>query len=188
MAGAGIRIDVNVDDREVQSVLRRLGRAMGDMRPALDEFGAEMELDMQHAFLREQSPDGKPWPRSLRARAVAAGRRDATGTAKTGRDTDQLYGSLTHNAGRDHVEWGAGAGHAAYFHFGARVPAHRITPRRASALRFFAGGKPRFARAVNHPGAVIPPRPIIAFGPPQRRVFRSVMAKWLRRAVRRGAV
>ena len=188
MAGAGIRLDLTVDDREVLSVLRRLGRAAGDMTPAMEEIGGEMVLDAQHAFQREQSPTGQRWPKSLRARARAAGRPDATGTPYTGRDTLQLYDSLTHRAGRDYVEWGSNVRHAAFFHFGARLRPRRIYARRASALRYYVGGRPRFRRWVDFPGAVIPPRPFVGWGPEQRRVVLSVLRRWLRRAVRRGGV
>ena len=185
MAGVGLR--VQVDDREVRSVLRGLRRRLDDMRPVMDEIGGEMVLETQQSFQRESAPDGTRWPRSLRARARAAGRPDATGTPYTGRDTLQLYDSLTHRAGQDYVEWGSSVQHAAHFHFGARLAPRRIYARRASALRYYVGGRPRFRRWVDFPGAVIPPRPFLGFEAGQQRVALSILRRWLRRATRRGS-
>lgn len=48
--------------------------------------------------------------------------------------------------------------YAAIHEFGGQTAPHLILPKKASVLRFEAGGKTVFARKVNHPGSKMPER------------------------------
>lgn len=54
-----------------------------------------------------------------------------------------------------------GIAYAAIHEFGGTTRPHRIEPRNARVLAFNMGGKPAFARFVNHPGSKIPARPYL---------------------------
>lgn len=175
MAGAAIRIDVKVDDREIRAALGRLKRRMTHLRPVLDVIGQKMVTSTLDRFERETGPDGRPWKRSARAR-----REGGQTLTKSGR----LRGSLTHNATDDNVEWGTNVEYAAPHQFGARTPARTIVPRYAKAL-FWPGAR-HPVRSVRHPGSLIPARPFLGLSDDDRRAIEQTISRALRRAVRGG--
>lgn len=178
MAGAGLRIEVRVDDREIRHALRRLRGRLTHMRPVMDEIGQRMVTSTLHRFEVEAGPGGKPWQRSGRAR-----REGGQTLTRTGR----LRGSLTHSADDDSVEWGTNVEYAAIHQFGGRTPARVIRPRYARALRFRGpGGRIVFARSVRHPGSLIPARPFLGLDDDDRRAVVATISRALRRAVSGG--
>lgn len=64
--------------------------------------------------------------------------------------TGRLRRSGRHKVRRNKLTLGWSAPYAGYVEYGTRP--HVIKPRRASALRFVAGGRTVFAKKVNHPG------------------------------------
>lgn len=175
MPGAGIRIDVKVDDREVRAALARLRRRLTNLRPVLDVIGQKMVTSTLRRFETERGPDGRPWKQSARAR-----REGGQTLTKTGR----LRGSLTHNAADDYVEWGTNVEYAPIHQFGGRTPARTIVPRYAKAL-FWPGARHPVSR-VRHPGSLIPARPFLGLDDDDRRAIEQTISRALRRAVSRG--
>lgn len=122
-------IGFGVDARELGEAghwLSEAARRMSDLTPLMDELGGAMVASTQARFEAEKAPDGTPWERS--ARAVHEG-------GQTLRDSNRLYQSITHRAGRQHVAWGTNVIYAAVHQFGAT-----IRPKSANALAFALPG------------------------------------------------
>ncbi len=140
MAEQGIRIKVDASDatRKVAEAAARAERP----RPMFEAIGAALVTSTQRRFELGQSPDGTPWPPSIRATLTGG---------KTLIDTSRLLQSITYEAGDAHVEVGTNVIYAAVHQFGAV-----IRPVAAKALRFVIGGREVFAQA-----AAIPARPFL---------------------------
>ena len=54
-------INIEYDDREVATALRRLVNASTDLTPAMRSIAAALEDSVAEAFASETSPDGVPW-------------------------------------------------------------------------------------------------------------------------------
>jgi phage gpG-like protein len=68
---------------EIQTAIRRLGLAAKDTRKPRALVGEEMLLRTSERFARQVGPDGKPWPKSRRARREGGATLDHTGMLKS---------------------------------------------------------------------------------------------------------
>ncbi len=177
MAGAGVRIDVKWDDREVKAALRALSARLGNMRPVLDEIGARLTSSVIRRFETERGPDGAAWKKSGRARREGG---------QTLTDTGRLRASITHRASRDEVVVGTNALYAAIHQFGGKTPARTIRPKHKKAL--FWPGAAHPVKQVNHPGSVMPARPFLGVDEGDREMILRVIHRALERAMDAGAV
>ena len=179
MAGAGIRITVELDDEQVRSALRRLlaaGEAIDRPGGVLDVIGARLETSTQHRFETETDPDGKPWPPSLRAK-------EEEGQTLT--DTGRLRASITHRLGPGEVAVGTNVVYAAVHQFGGETGPRTIRARNAKALAFPGrGGEIIFRKSVRHPGSKIPRRAFLGLDAGDRAMILETIHARLRRAVR----
>ena len=72
MSGAGVRVDVEYDDREVRAALVRLIARMDDPRPVMDGIGQKLVTSVIHRFENESGRTGRRGsPRSERSRRTA---------------------------------------------------------------------------------------------------------------------
>lgn len=58
---AGARVTLEVDDRQVLSVLDRLIERLGDATPALRDIGEALLNSHRRRFEEQTAPDGTPW-------------------------------------------------------------------------------------------------------------------------------
>lgn len=122
------------------------------------EVGEYLVSATQLRFRHERAPDGKPWPKSIRARAEAG---------QTLRDTRRLERSIAYKAYPDRVDVGTNVPYAAVHQFGAE-----IRPRRAKSLRFRVAGRWAMKRKVT-----IPPRPFLGVSDEDEREIAAIIQK-----------
>ena len=82
-------ITIEYDDREVQAALKRLAASARDMRPAMREIAAALEVEAQRSFERQRSPEGDPWGDLMESTKRARER-----TGKWPRPILQVHGRL----------------------------------------------------------------------------------------------
>ena len=179
MAGAGVRIEVEFDDRDVRRALRRLIAAGQEIdRPGgvLDVIGARLVASVQHRFETETGPGGVPWKPSVRAREEGG---------QTLTDTGRLRASITHRLGPGEVVIGTNVVYAAIHQFGGQTPPRVIRPKHKKALAFTGGGGQKVVRkSVRHPGSKMPARPFLGIDTGDEAVISETILNRLRRAVR----
>lgn len=109
----------------------------------MDVLGAYGVSSTQQRFLDQKDPDGTVWKASHRAK---------TQGGKTLRESNQMFTSLTFEAGRDEVRWGTNKIYAGIHQFGGV-----ITPKTKPTLAFrVAGGRLVLTKKVT-----IPARPFL---------------------------
>jgi len=122
MSGAGLKITVAIDDREIQAALKRLVKATGDLTPAMKNIGEYMVQATEQRFDSETGPDGQKWPE------VSAATRERKKHPKVLTESHRLRGSIHPEAGKDSVEVGTNVPYAAIHQFGfygqVNIPAH----------------------------------------------------------------
>jgi phage virion morphogenesis protein len=118
MPGAGIT--VTIDDAALLAELDRLGAAAAGPRPALERIGAHLEFTTQLRFERENSPDGKRWSPSKRARKQGG---------QTLTDSGRLRASITHVIHDTAVDVGTNVIYAAIHQFGGKITQHARSQR-----------------------------------------------------------
>ena len=155
-------ISIHLDDAVVQAVLGQVVNRMTNARGLYDNIGAAMVVSTQMRFEREQSPDGSPWPQSLRARLEGG---------KTLQKSRQLYQKITHQADDHGVEWGSDLPYARIHQEGGV-----IVPKSAGALFFqLPGGRGWvFASSVE-----IPARPYLGVDDDDRAEIIAQVEDWL---------
>lgn len=61
MAGASLKADIHIDDREVRQALQRLERSGGNLQAAFADIGEYLLISHRERWEREEAPDGTPW-------------------------------------------------------------------------------------------------------------------------------
>ena len=133
---AGLRVDIEVDDKRVRGSIGKLLDAVADPRAALDEIGSRLVASTLERFRSESAPHGTPWQQSLRA-LVQSG--------QTLQNTGRLRDSIQHVVRGDGVEVGSNVVYAAIHQFGGKTgkghavtlparPYHGIDDRDAAAI------------------------------------------------------
>lgn len=161
MSGAGIVI--SIDDNPVRRGLGRLAARLSDLYPVLDTIGASIAAETVQHFEAGASPDGNPWPVSLRARIQSG---------QTLVDTGRLVQSISHQvaADRQSVSVGTNVEYAAIHQFGGV-----IRPVRAKALKF----RLPTGQWVHAQRVVMPARPYLGIGWGERETILDTIAHWL---------
>ncbi len=172
MSGAGVRVDVEYDDREVRAALVRLIARMDDPRPVMDGIGQKLVTSVIDRFEREQEPNGVPWKPSQRALEESG---------RTLTDTGRLRASITHRASRDGVVVGTNVVYAAIHQFGGRTPARTIRPLGKKAL--FWPGAAHPVKKVEHPGSTVTARPFLGVNGGDRDAILRLLGRHLAGAV-----
>lgn len=147
------------------AALRALQRAKftPEVLDRIGRYGASLvRKDSEQSFRRQADPStGQAW------KPIKSRRRGAVAKAQILRESGRLSlaTGAEHSVSGQVVEIRGGIRPLVYgriHQFGGRTAAHVIMPRKAKALRWFAGdGGKIFAKRVNHPGSVIPARPYV---------------------------
>jgi len=110
-------VTIEIQDREVQELLKRLLDATGDLTPALDAIGQQMESRISARFETETDPSGAPWapwaPATVKSYPKGGNRR------LLDRFGDMLL-SLNHQVEDGSVLIGFGQPYAIFHEFGTR--------------------------------------------------------------------
>ncbi|MBA1445867.1 MAG: phage virion morphogenesis protein [Chromatiales bacterium] len=61
MAGAALKINVEINDHVIQQALTRLADAGAGMKPAFADIGEYLLISTKERFDAQESPDGEPW-------------------------------------------------------------------------------------------------------------------------------
>lgn len=94
-------LDIRATTRGTKDIERRLGKMLdgvSNLEPLMDEIGGIMVASTQDNFENSRGPDGTAWTPSKRAKKE---------NGKTLIDSGILFGSQTHNATNNSVEWGS---------------------------------------------------------------------------------
>ena len=62
-----MRINVELDDRDVRAALEALTHAGSDLRPALEQIGEYLIMSIRDRFQASVAPDGTPWAPNTQA-------------------------------------------------------------------------------------------------------------------------
>lgn len=156
----GVRIVVELDDKQFEGLVSRMGAA--DTEPLMTNIGAVLESSMRERIEETKTaPDGTAWPPN----------RAGTSTLyETGR---HLRDSLAFIASADQVEAGS-SWEFAHVHQDGAV----IKPKDAKRLSFMVGNRRVFARQVT-----IPARPFVGMSAEDGDEIERVAADWLRTLV-----
>lgn len=68
-------ITIKINDREIQQTIKRLARAGGDLKPAMQDIGEYLTVSTKKRFAEGQAPDGTPWEPNTAATIAAFARR-----------------------------------------------------------------------------------------------------------------
>lgn len=109
MSGIGMRVRLQNMDLPPR-VMKKLADA--DTQSLMEEIGDYVLSETLLNFEQEQTPEGQPWDKSIRARE---------GGGKTLQDRGHLRDSYTFDALSDQVEIGSNVIYAAIHHFGGTI-------------------------------------------------------------------
>lgn len=142
--GKGISFSLRLDNTATQEALTRLEAGAQDMTELMDDIGARLVAGaVERISMTNVSPDGVPWPKSLRAQLEGG-----TTLVKSG----LLKETINSHPQRDQVQVGTNEIYAAIHQFGGT-----ITPKTSGKLRFtLADGRVAYAGEVT-----IPARPYL---------------------------
>jgi phage virion morphogenesis protein len=142
-------IEIKVDDKKIESLLRRLAKKASDLSPVMREIAGIMQDAVEENFEQGGRP---PWKPSRRA--IEQG-------GQTLIDTGRLVSSISsrYSAASAEVAAGTNVEYAAIHQFGGKIPASTILPRKKKAL-FWPGAKHPVKRA-ERPQITIPARPFL---------------------------
>ena len=112
---AGARIELTVDDAEVQAALAKLTAAVKDTTPLMRDIGEHLLNSTRERFRTQTAPDGTHWaPLSTSTKRRKKHNRDKILTER-----GFLRGGLTYQADRDSVAIGSPSIYAGTHQFSA---------------------------------------------------------------------
>jgi len=156
MAGASVRVEVN--DREVRELFKRLARRTADMTPVFAEIGEIVMESVSRNFEEQRSPKGKPWkPLSPVTRA----RKRHPGEILI--ESGTMFRSIHPRARKDHVAVGTNIVYAAVHQFGIGARSSLKSRRRMPA---------------------IPARPYLGVRDDDWPEIKDAISRWIKRAER----
>lgn len=110
-------ITISFDDRSVIAALRQLQGNVGDMTPAMNEIGMELEGRISARFEAERDPSGQAWKPWATSTAKAYPK---SGNKRILDRTSDMLRSLNYQADRDSVTVSFGVDYAIYHEFGTK--------------------------------------------------------------------
>jgi len=167
----GVAIRLTFDDTRAAFALGELRKVTEDLRPVLDDIGAELESSTLDRFETNVAPDGTPWRQSLRAKEKGG---------RTLVESSTLRDSVAYRLDGDTaVEVGAGGAAGAY------AAIHQV-----GGIISAKGGALRFQLAtgafVNVKSVRIPARPYLGLSAADQEAVPEIVIDHWRRAVVRG--
>ncbi|MFD1914123.1 phage virion morphogenesis protein [Halodurantibacterium flavum] len=113
-------IAFDINEREVEAALKRIGEALTDMTPVMQDIGELLVFSTKERFVAGVSPDGEPWaPKSQTTLDAYARRRDPEDPRPLFGPSRRLSSEIHYSASADSVEWGSSLIYAAVQQFGA---------------------------------------------------------------------
>lgn len=88
------RLEVQLQDLDATSALRKLTDACEDLRKPLEAIGEHLRLETLNRFERQVDPDGQPWKPSKRARKLGGKTLVATGELRSKFNAQLIAGGL----------------------------------------------------------------------------------------------
>ncbi|PKP71856.1 MAG: phage virion morphogenesis protein [Alphaproteobacteria bacterium HGW-Alphaproteobacteria-4] len=156
-------ITIELKDAEVSAILNRLGAAMSDLTPVMQEIGEQLVFETEQRFAQGVSPGGAPWaPKSETTLEAYARRGDKIDFRPLFGPSGRLHSTIDYRAGSDFVEVGSGAVYAAVMQFGAGKGAFGVD----------AAGHPI-------PWGPIPARPFIGISEIDRANIIATVTVWI---------
>lgn len=159
--------------QDVDAALLRLRRFAQRPTVALKRIGFYQERAYQKAFSSNRDPStGKPWaPLKPETRARKRNKKPLVETV--GRIPASLFSEVVGNV----LSVGYADPLAAIHHKGSETRPHKIIPKNRTALYWKVGSRRVFARSVNHPGSVIPSRPLIGYSPEDLKEWGEILVE-----------
>lgn len=108
-------IDLEMEDGPILAVLQALHDQVGDMAPAMNEIGMELEGRISARFEVERDPAGQPWAPWADSTVK---RYPKAGNKRILDRTGEMLRSLNHQADRNSVTIGFGKDYAIYHEYG----------------------------------------------------------------------
>jgi len=156
------------DGKSIVVALRALEHFVQVPTAPLQEFARYTKQQHINAFQGRYDPaTGKPW-KPLAASTIA--QKKVRGTRRKGKG---ILSTLFVDVQRNGIVVGYRSPIAAIQHSGAKIRPYRIVPKNKQALYWAGATHP--VRVVNHPGAVIPARPLVGFSPIDVAVFNRLV-------------
>ena len=123
-----MEIKMKIDDRQINELLRRLRRKMGDLTPVMEEIGELIVSSVQENFNRggRYSEPGswrggnKKW-KKLAPSTIRERERQGYWPGQILVRTGRLKNSIFYEAGKDHVTVGTNVVYAAIHQFGGKA-------------------------------------------------------------------
>lgn len=159
MAETGFRVEISGHQTVKSGIAATLER-MEHPRELLEAIGLYQVGSTDLNFEKEQSPDGNPWPVSIRVKLEGG---------KTLTDSGHLRSTMTYEASDSEVAVGTNAIQAAMLHFGGTIKA-----KDGGALHFSIGGQEVTVASVK-----IPARPILGLSPADDIEIVGLAGDWL---------
>ena len=154
-------ITIVVEDQALAAGLKTLSERGANLDPVMAEIGAVLLASTQQRFETETGPEGKSWPKSLRARLE---------NGQTLSKSNRLRLSLTYRASKDAVEVGTNVIYAAIHQFGGRITA-KSKP--YLAFRLPGGG------FIKKKSVTIPARPFLGIDAGDRAEIAAILSDYL---------
>ena len=122
-------VSVTVDDAAVTAALSRLRGRLGDLRPAMEDIGANLVGEIDLGFRAQSDPWGNPWAKHSEITASRRRKGKGRGGDKILRDTGVLANSISHQVDANSVVVWTNLKYAPTHQFGARQGAFGRTRR-----------------------------------------------------------
>jgi phage virion morphogenesis protein len=167
-------IEIKVDDRQVQAMLKKLAAKASDLKPAMRAISQIMLDAVEENF--EQG--GRPKWTPLSPGTIAERLRKGTWPGQIlVRSAGGLAASISASYDATSATVGTNKPYAAIHQFGGRTRPHVIRPKGKKALAWAGGRHP--VKSVNHPGSQIPARPFLSLMEDDRREIVATMKRHL---------
>ena len=167
-------IEIKVDDRQVQAMLKKLSAKVSDLKPAMRAISQIMLDAVEENF--EQG--GRPKWTPLAPGTIAERLRKGTWPGQIlVRSAGGLAASISAHYDATSATVGTNKPYAAIHQFGGKTRAHVIRPKGKKALAWAGGRHP--VKVVQHPGSDIPARPFLSLAEDDRREILATMKRHL---------
>ena len=180
-------IKIEVDDRSIQKLLKKLKHRLNDMSPVMEEIGNIILDSVEENFEeggRYSSPGSwrggsKKWE-PLSPSTIKQRRKEGSWPGQIlVRNSAGLAASISVNAGREYVEVGTNKPYAAIHQFGGVIPERIIKPQRAKALKIPVEKGYIFRKKTKIPEVRIPARPFLVIQDEDIEEIREAILEYL---------
>ena len=170
-------IEIKVDDRQVQSMLKKLVAQASDLKPAMRAISQIMFDAVEENFAQGGRPKWTP----LAPGTIAERMRKGTWPGQIlVRSAGGLAASISAHYDATSATVGTNKPYAAIHQFGGKTRPHTIRPKGKKALAWAGGKHP--VKVVRHPGSDIPARPFLTLAEDDKGEIIATMKRHLEEA------